>query len=89
VGHNQYEPPTTVQDTKSRATSAPRGCGFGCLYMFAAFIGFGLLFGLIAPLIFRENLEAIGQLGLATGLFLVAPIAGLIGFLQHQRRNAS
>ena len=86
---NQYETPKAKSEVDSTGTSVPRGCGFGCLYMIVAFIGFCLLLGLIAPLIFRQNLGVIGQVGSVIGMVVVAPIAGLIGFLQHRRHKRS
>jgi hypothetical protein len=85
--HDHYEPSVTESDSRKPATSVPRGCGFGCLYMIGAFIGFGILLGLVAPLIFRDNLEAVGRLG--SVMFVVAPLAGLIGFLRHRYRRLS
>jgi hypothetical protein len=89
VEHNHYEPPMIASESHRPATSVPRGFGFGCLYMIAAFFGFGTLLALVAPLIFRNNLEEIGKLGAVIGMFVVAPLAGLIGFLRHRILKAS
>ncbi len=87
MNENQYEPPITQLDSNRNESSVARGCGFGCLYMAVAFIGFGVLVGLVAPLIVQDNLEMVGQVGSRIGMFLIAPIAGLAGFLRHRRRK--
>jgi hypothetical protein len=85
----QDQPSMTERESNELTASVPRGCGFGCLYMPVALIGFCILFSLVTPLIFRDNLRAIGQVGFSIGLLVVAPIAGLIGFFRHRRRKAS
>jgi hypothetical protein len=87
-------PKTTRKPKRSRASDAEgsiaRGCGFGCLYMVLGFVGFGILSSLIGPAIFHGpqwDHRAQGYIAGKIGMFIVAPIAGIVGFLRHKQRR--